>query len=82
MKTQYLPTFLKDLKSLKSASAYELIKVLVFEEIPNCQSFNEIRNLKRLKGAENTCRIDIFFKNETIIFVRVLNRKEIYRYFP
>jgi hypothetical protein len=35
MKVEYLPSFLKDLKALKSAPVFEQVKVLVFEEIPN-----------------------------------------------
>jgi mRNA-degrading endonuclease RelE of RelBE toxin-antitoxin system len=51
--TQYQPSFLKDLKALKSTPIFESIKALVFEEIPNVPGFEEIRNLKKLKGYEN-----------------------------
>jgi hypothetical protein len=33
MKTNYLPTFIKDMKSLKSTSSYSAIKNLVFTDI-------------------------------------------------
>lgn len=89
MNTEYLPSFLKDLKALKSTPVFGSIRTLVFEEIPNIPSFEEIRNLKKLKGTENCYRlrigdyrIGLIFKDETITFVRVLHRKEIYRYFP
>lgn len=89
MKTEYLPSFLKDLKVLKSTPAFASIKALVFEEIPDIPDFEEIRNLKKLKGAEDYYRIRIGeyriglrFDGEIVVFVRVLHRKDIYRYFP
>ncbi len=33
MKTEYLPTFIKDLKRLKSSASYQIIKDLVFTDI-------------------------------------------------
>ncbi|MBE9226571.1 type II toxin-antitoxin system RelE/ParE family toxin [Phormidium sp. LEGE 05292] len=89
MNTEYLPSFVKDLKALKSTPVFESIKALVFEEIPNLPSFEDILNLKKLKGYENAYRIRVgdyrigfTFDCETVIFYRVLHRKEFYRYFP
>ncbi|MFO8040378.1 MAG: type II toxin-antitoxin system RelE/ParE family toxin [Sodalinema sp.] len=89
MKTEYKPSFLKDLKALKSTPRFETIKALAFTEIPNLLKFEEIGNLKKLKGDENAYRIrlgdyriEIFFDCETVTFARVLHRQEIYRYFP
>jgi mRNA interferase RelE/StbE len=87
--TQYLPSFIKDLKALKSTPYYETIKALTFEEIPQIPTFEEITNIKKLQGYENAYRIrvgdyriGIIFDGETILFQRVLHRKDIYRYFP
>ena len=89
MNTEYIPSFVKDLKALKSTPVFESIKALVFEEIPNLPSFEDITNLKKLKGYENAYRIRVgdyrigfTFDSETVIFYRVLHRKEFYRYFP
>lgn len=89
MKTEYLPNFLQDLKALKSSQGIESIKLLVFEEIPNCSDVDEIRNLRKLRDADNAYRvrvgdyrIGLFIEDEMITFSRVLHRKEIYRYFP
>ena len=35
MKVEYLPSFLKNLKALKSAPVFEQVKAIVFEKIPN-----------------------------------------------
>jgi mRNA interferase RelE/StbE len=89
MNTEYLPTFLKDLKALRGNPAYQAIYQLAFEEIPNVDNLNEIPNLIKLKGYSNAYRIRVgnyrvgfFIDNETIQFSRALHRREIYRYFP
>jgi mRNA interferase RelE/StbE len=53
MKVEYLPSFLKDLKALKSTPIFEQIKDLVFEEIPNAADLQTIVNLKKSKGDDN-----------------------------
>lgn len=89
MKTEYLPSFIKDLKKLKKIPDYSKIKTIAFELIPRCQNVIEINNLKKIKGAKNAYRIrvgnyriGIFIQNETVSFSRVLHRQEVYRYFP
>ncbi len=89
MKTEYLPTFIKDLKKLKSNPIYSQIKNLVTKEIPNHENLTEINNIKKIKGDKNAYRIRIgdyrigfFLEEDKIIFSRVLHRKEIYRFFP
>ncbi|MEH2352947.1 type II toxin-antitoxin system RelE family toxin [Nostoc sp.] len=89
MNTQYLSSFIKDLKALKSTPYYETIKVLAFEDIPQISNFEEITNIKKLQGYDDIYRIrigdyriGIIFDGETLIFQRVLHRKDIYRYFP
>lgn len=42
MNIEYLPSFLKDLKALKSTPVFEQIKGLVFDEIPN---LSDLQNL-------------------------------------
>lgn len=89
MNIEYLPSFLKDLKALKSAPVFEQIKIIAFEEIPNLTDLQTIINLKKLKGDDNAYRLRVgdyrigfYFDGETVTFARVLHRKDIYRYFP
>ncbi|MFM6132470.1 MAG: type II toxin-antitoxin system RelE/ParE family toxin [Sphaerospermopsis kisseleviana] len=89
MKTNYFPTFIKDIKSLKSTSSYSVVKSLVFTDILAVQNLKEISNLKKLKGDDNAYRIRVgdyrigfFLEGDTITFARVLHRREFYRYFP
>lgn len=89
MKTEYLPSFTKDLKKLKKTSIYSKIKALVFQTIPDYQNIAEIDNLKKIKGHKNAYRIrvgdyriGVFIQRDTVTFSRVLHRKDVYRYFP
>jgi mRNA interferase RelE/StbE len=89
VETEYLPSFIKDLKKLKKISVYSKIRATVFETIPQYQNITEINRLKKIEGTTNAYRIRIgdyrigvFIKDETVTFSRVLHRKEIYRYFP
>ncbi|QXE23968.1 plasmid stabilization system protein [Richelia sinica FACHB-800] len=77
------------MKPLKSTPYYESIKRFAFEEVIEISTLEEITNLKKLQGYDNAYRIRIgdyrlgvIFDGETLIFERVLHRKEIYRYFP
>jgi len=89
MKTEYLPSFIKDLKALKSSPIYGTVCKLCFEELPQYSAITEIRNLKKLKSFDNAYRIRVgnyrigfFLIDETVTFTRVLHRSKIYRYFP
>jgi mRNA interferase RelE/StbE len=89
MKTEYKNVFIKDLKALKSTPSFQAISRLVFEEIPRVENLSQIRNIKRLRGDENAFRIRVgdyrvgfCLNGETIVFKRVLHRREIYHYFP
>ena len=89
MNVEYLPSFLKDLKALKSTPTFAAIKMLSFEEIPACETLDEIRNLKKLTGYDDCYRIRVgdyrlglIIEGDLITFARVLHRRDIYRYFP
>ena len=89
MITEYLPSFIKDLKTLKCSPYYEKIKTLVFDDIPKLSDINEVKNIKKLKGNKpfyrvrvGNYRIGFRLDNNILVFMRVLHRKDIYRYFP
>ena len=61
----------------------------MFESVPNVESLEEVANLKKLRGHTNAYRIrlgeyriGLTVEGETVVFKRVLHRKDIYRYFP
>ncbi len=59
MKTEYLPSFIKDLKKLKKTPVYSQIRSTAFEVIPQCQNITEINNLSKIKDAKNAYRVRI-----------------------
>jgi mRNA interferase RelE/StbE len=89
MRIEYSAQFVKDLKYLRGTPSFTKIKNLAFELIPEMETTEEITNFSKLEGFENyfrirvgEYRIGVKMEDETLIFIRVLHRKEIYRYFP
>ena len=88
MKAEFKDSFAKDLKSVKDKGLLKSVKDVI-ESVEKANSLSEIQNLKKLASGNNfyrlrvgNFRIGILLKNDTVIFVRFLNRKDIYKYFP
>jgi mRNA interferase RelE/StbE len=88
MKVEFKESFAKDLGNVKEKSVLKSVEEII-GRIENAGSLSEVQNLKKLKGGGNFFRVrigdyrlGIAVKNNTVFFVRFLNRKEIYRYFP
>ena len=88
MNVQFRASFSKDLRSIKNRNLLDRIRETV-EYIEKAQKLPDIANLKKLKGGRiyyrirvGEYRIGLTIENNTVAFVRCLNRKEIYRYFP
>ncbi|MFN0037079.1 MAG: type II toxin-antitoxin system RelE family toxin [Saprospiraceae bacterium] len=86
---EYASRFVKDLKGLRGTPAFQKIKDLCFETIPNMDSLEEIPHFAKMEGHENyyrirvsDYRIGVKIEEDVFVFMRVLHRKEIYRYFP
>ena len=88
MNVQFKSSFAKDLRQIKNKDLLNRIKDAVeeVEEAPSLQSISNIKKLRgghryyRLRVAEH--RIGLIVEGDTVTFVRCLDRKEIYRYFP
>lgn len=81
-------TFEKDLRKIKSKPLDQKVALLI-REIITAESLTEIRNLKQLKGSDihyrirlGDYRVGLIVSGKTLILVRILHRKEIYRFFP
>ncbi len=88
MKSAFRDSFAKDLKNIRDKAVLKRIKENI-EAIELSDSLSPMPNLKKLKGHDNyyrlrvgDYRIGLALKSETVIFVRALNRKDIYKYFP
>ena len=80
--------FLKELATLPNKTRQKVEK-LVFDEISTCQNINEISNLQKLTGYKSyyrirlgQYRIGLRYEENTLIFERIMHRKDIYKYFP
>lgn len=87
MNVQFLDQFNRDVNRLQHASVKRALSKTI-EEIKSANSISEIRNIKKIQGFRSAYRVRIgdyrlglFLTGNTIEF-RILNRKEIYRYFP
>ena len=88
MKVEFRRTFEKDLKKINEKSLLVKIKSAI-TSVEEASSLDDVANLKKLKGDEGYFRIRIgdyrlglFLDGETILFIRVIHRREFYRYFP
>lgn len=61
----------------------------IFDEIVRAEKLSDIKNCRKLAGHKtayliklNRFRVGFFFENNVIELVRVLDRKNIYKYFP
>jgi len=82
-------SFRKDTKKIKDAKLLERLKKVIIDA-QNASTILDIQNVKKLEGYKSFYRIRVGefragFKLEdgtTIRFMRFLDRKDIYKYFP
>lgn len=88
MKAEFSSRLLKDIEKLPNAA----VKAAVADAIETVEAAPDgmsLANLKKLSGFKNAYRIRVgdfriglFINDGTAEFVRVLNRKDIYKLFP
>ena len=88
MNTRFRESFDEDLSALTNAGLLRRVK-RVIEQVEAARTFQKIPNLKRLDAKGKYYRIRVgdyrlgfVFEQGAVTFVRCLDRKEIYRYFP
>lgn len=88
MRVEFRESFAKDLKNVKDKGLLKRAKEVV-ESVERANTLDEIHNLKKLKGSGNyfrlrvgDYRVGIALEDDVVIFVRFLNRKDTYKYFP
>ena len=88
MKTAFRESFDADLAAITDVALLKRIKSVI-EQVEVARTFSQVANLKRLQARGKYYRIRIgdhrlglVFEQGAVTFVRCLNRKEIYRYFP
>ena len=88
MNVRFKASFASDLRALNDKSLLERIRALI-AQVESVVSPTEIPNLKKLRGGGayyrarlGDYRVGIAVEGDTIVFVRVLHRREVYRFFP
>ncbi len=88
MNTAFRESFDADLSAIRNASLLRRIKKVI-EQVEAARTFQQIPNLKRLEASGKYYRIRVgdyrlgfVFEEARVTFVRCLDPKEIYRYFP
>ena len=89
MKVLFTKSFAKDLRKHKKNRQVLNQVQRIIENAEPAEAISELTNLKQLKAEGRyyririgDYRIGITSENDEITFVRVLHRKEIYRFFP
>ena len=88
MKVEFRNSFARDLKQINDKALLRRVREVI-EEVERAKTLTEVSNLKKLKGRSDyyririrDYRIGITLASGALLFVRVLNRRDIYRYFP
>lgn len=88
MQVEFRRSFKKDLVKIKDSKVLSRIQNVI-EEIQEAENLNQVSQLKKLRGESNYYRIrvgsyrmGIKVGEGVVLFIRILHRKEIYRYFP
>lgn len=88
MKTAFKESFARDLKAVRNKKLLKRVKEVI-EAVEQAEVLTSLPQLKKLKGEQNyfrlrvgEYRIGVAIEEDTVVFVRFLARKDIYRYFP
>lgn len=88
MKTEFKASFLKAIKKIKDQQLKSEIAEAI-KEVESAKDLRQIKKLKKLKGYKHYYRIRIKdyriglkIENETVYFVDIDHRKNVYRLFP
>jgi mRNA interferase RelE/StbE len=88
MQVEFLSKFSKDLDHISLKSVKKNVAKLILQ-MESEKNLDNIPHIKKLSGHESAYRarlgdyrIGFFYENNTVIFARVIHRKEIYKVFP
>jgi mRNA interferase RelE/StbE len=88
VKVGFRESFLKDLAGVKDKRLLRRVSAAI-ESVEKEGSLERLPGLKKLKGGGNFYRLRIgdfraglAIEGDRVVFVRLINRKDIYRYFP
>jgi len=88
LKVRFKKSFARDLQAVKDKVLLDRIKAVI-DNVEKAKSLADVTGLKKLR-AGTACyrirvadyRVGLAVEADEIVFVTVLHRREIYRYFP
>jgi mRNA interferase RelE/StbE len=88
VKVEFRASFAKDLRKIKDTPVKKQVAVVI-TQAEQANNLQELESIKKLKGVDGYYRVrlgdyrlGLIVDGDTLIFVRFLHRKDIYRYFP
>lgn len=88
MKLELTEVFFKDLKSARDAELEHRVRKMILK-IEQASSLASLSQIKAMTGHPGYYRLRLGnyragfeIQNDTLVFLRCLHRREIYRYFP
>lgn len=88
MNLAFTKSFAKDLRQVRDTSILDRLQEVI-HEIEAAASIQDLKNLKKLSSESRhyrfrlgDYRLGLIIEADTVTLVRILHRKDIYRYFP
>lgn len=88
MNLAFTRSFAKDLRHIRDTSVLERLQEII-HEIEAAAGIQDLQNLKKLSSESRhyrlrlgDYRLGLTIEADTVTLVRILHRKDIYRYFP
>ena len=88
MKVRFKESFARDLRTVKDKVLLGRIRALI-ENVEKAESLADVTGLKKLRGGGayyrirvGDYRVGLAVEEDGVALVRVLHRREVYRYFP
>jgi mRNA interferase RelE/StbE len=88
LKVRFRASFARELRALNDKSLLERVRALI-ATVESAETLSEIPNLRKLRGGGSyyrvrlgDYRVGLAVEEDAIVFVRVLHRREVCRYFP
>jgi mRNA interferase RelE/StbE len=88
VKVAFEASFVRDLKKIRDQSVHGRVEQAI-QDVKNADTLQDIPGFRKLRGYDSFYRIRIGdyrigleFAGSEVVFVRILHRKNVYRYFP
>jgi mRNA interferase RelE/StbE len=88
LKVRFKESFARDLRAVSEKALLGRVRTLI-ENVERAGSLTDVAGLKKLRGRGayyrirlGDYRVGLAVEEDVVVFVRVLHRREAYRYFP